>query len=83
MEAVTKWLHEILESHILPDPRVARGGFFSESAMKFFQIFKSQKKYSKKTILSLKFKFPANNSKVLLAGNLNFKLRIVFWNIFF
>ena len=36
-----------------------------------------------KTILSLKFEFPANNSKVLLAGNLNFKLRIAFWNIFF
>ena len=33
--------------------------------------------------MNLKFKFPANNSKVLLAGNLNFKLRIVFWNIFF
>ena len=48
-----------------------------------FQISKSQKKYSKKTILSLKFKFPANNSKVFWAGNLNFKFRIVFWNIFF
>ena len=32
-------------------------------------------------MLNLK-KFPANNSKVLLAGNLNFKFRIVFWNIF-
>ena len=31
----------------------------------------------------MKFKFPTNNSKVLLAGNLNFKLRIVFWNTFF
>ena len=50
MEAVTKWLHEILESHILPDPRVARGGFFSESAMKFFQIFKSQKKNIQKKL---------------------------------
>ena len=36
-----------------------------------------------KAILSLKFKFPANNSKVFLAGNLNFELRIVFWNMFF
>ena len=51
--------------------------------MKFFQISKSKKKLFQKTILSLKFKFPANNSKVFLAGNLNFKFRIVFWNIFF
>ena len=59
-----------------------KAGFFSGSAMKFFQISKSQKKIFQKTILSLKFKFPANNSKVFLAGNLNFKFRIVFWNIF-
>ena len=37
-----------------------KGSFFSESAMKFFQIFKSPKKYSKK--LSLKFKFQAQDS---------------------
>ena len=61
-----------------------KGGFFSESAMKFFQISKSQKKIFQKAILSLKFKFPANNTLLLLlAGNLNFKFRIVFWNIFF
>ena len=49
-----------------------------------FQISKSQKKkLSKKTILNLKFKFPAKNTLLLLAGNLNFKLRIVFWNKFF
>ena len=35
-----------------------------------------------KTILSLKSKFPTNNSKVFLSGNLNFKFRVVFWNIF-
>ena len=34
-------------------------------------------------MLNLKFKFPAKNTLLLLAGNLNFKLRIVFWNIFF
>ena len=33
-----------------------KGGFFSESAMKFLQISKSQKKIFQKTILSLKFK---------------------------
>ena len=60
-----------------------KGGFFSESAMKFFQISKSQKKIFQKAILSLKFKFPTNNSKVLLAGNLDFKLRIVFLEYFF
>ena len=49
----------------------------------FFQISKSPKKYSEKTILNLKFKFPAKNTLLLLAGNLNVKLKIVFWNIFF
>ena len=49
----------------------------------FFKSPNLKKKIFQKTILSLKFKFPANNSKVLLAGNLNFKLRIAFWNIFF
>ena len=48
-----------------------------------FQISKSPKKIFQKTILNLKFKFPAKNTLLLLAGNLNFKLRIVFWNIFF
>ena len=46
-------------------------------------FFKSPKKIFQKTSLNLKSKFPANNSKVLLAGNLNFKLRIDFWNFFF
>ena len=32
--------------------------------------------------MGLKFKFTTNNSKVFLAGNLNFKFRIVFWNLF-
>ena len=41
------------------------------------------KKIFEKTILNLKFKFPTNNPLPLLAGNLNFKFRIVFWNIFF
>ena len=61
----------------------AKGGFFSESAIRFSNLQISKKKIFQKTILSLKFKFPANNSKVFLAGNLNFKFRIVFWNIFF
>jgi hypothetical protein len=39
-----------------------KGGFFSESAMKYFQNSKTQKKIFQKTILSLKFKFPANNT---------------------
>ena len=61
---------------------MAKGGFFSESVM-FFLDLQISKKIFKKTILSLKFKFSANNSKVFFAGNLNFKFRIVFWNIFF
>ena len=49
-----------------------------------FQISKSpQKKVFKKTILNLKFKIPAHNSIMLWAGILNFKFRIVFWNISF
>ena len=48
-----------------------------------FQISKSQKKNIPKTILSLQFEFPTSNALLLLAGNLNFMLRIVFWNIFF
>ena len=42
----------------------------------FFKSPNFQKKYSKKTILSLKSKFPGNNSKVFLVGNLNFKFRV-------
>ena len=34
MEDVTKWLHEILESHVLPDPRVAKGSLISEESAK-------------------------------------------------
>ena len=47
-----------------------------------FQISKSSKKIFKKTILTVKFKFPTNIILLLLAGNLNFKFRIAFWNIF-
>ena len=31
----------------------------------------------------MKFKFPANKTLLIMAGNLNFKLRIGFWNISF
>ena len=55
---------------------------FFQKVQCVFQISKSPKKIFQITILSLKFKFPANNSKVLLARNLNFKFRIVFRNIF-
>ena len=58
-----------------------KGGFFSESAMCFYNLQISQKIFQK-TILNLKFEFPANNSILQLAGNLNLKLRIVLWNIF-
>ena len=54
---------------------MSKGGFFSESVIRFSNL---QKKIFQKTILNLKFKFPANNTKLLLAGNLIFKLRIVF-----
>ena len=51
-----------------------KGGFFSESAIRFFKSPNLQKKYSKKTILSLKFKFPANNT--LLYFNIDLEI----WN---
>ena len=53
---------------------------------KFDSFFKSpnlQEKIFQKTTLNLKFKFPDKNTLLLLVGNLDFKLRIVFWNIFF
>ena len=39
-----------------------KGGFFSESAMRFLDLQISKKKFQK-AILSLKFQFPAKNSK--------------------
>mgnify|MGYP007048365776 CR=1 FL=1 len=48
-----------------------------------FQISQYPKKIFQKTILNLKFKIPAHNIILLWAGILNFKFRIVFWNIFF
>ena len=46
-------------------------------------ISKYPKKNIPKTILNLELKFPANNTLLFLAGNSNFKFKIVFWNIFF
>ena len=62
---------------------VTEGGFFSESQIRFSNLQISKKKNFQKTILDLKFKFPANFSILLLAGNLNFKFRIVFLEYFF
>ena len=50
--------------------------FFSESAISFSNL-----QISPKNILGLKFKIPAQNSSMFLAGILNFKLRIVFLEI--
>ena len=49
----------------------------------FFRSPNLKKNIFQKTILSLKFKFHANNTLLLFAKNLNIKFRIVFWNIFF
>ena len=59
-----------------------KGGFFFRKRYLFFKSPNLKKKYFK-TILNLKVKFPAKNNLLLLAGNLNFKFRKVFWNIFF
>ena len=60
-----------------------KGSFFQKVRFVFLDLQISKKKIFQKTILSLKFKFPANNTLLLMAGNLNFKFRIAFWNIFF
>ena len=60
----------------------AKGGLFSESAIHFSNLPISKEKIFQKTILNLKFKIPAHSIILLWAGILNFKFRIVFWNIF-
>ena len=62
---------------------IIKGGFFSESAIRFLDLQISKKKIFQKTILNLKFKIPAQNSIMLWVGILNFKFKIAFWNIFF
>ena len=54
---------------------LAKGGFFQKVRFVFLNL--------QKTILSLKFKFPTINTLLLLAGNIDFKFMMVFWNIFF
>ena len=49
----------------------------------FFKSPYLQKKIFQKTILNLKFKVPAHNIRLLWAGILNFKFRIVFLEYFF
>ena len=56
--------------------------FFKKCDEIFSDLQISKKKVIPKNYPELEFKFPANNSKVSLAGNLDFKLRIVFWNFF-
>ena len=60
-----------------------KGGFFSESAIRFLDLQFLKKKIFQKTILNLKFKIPAQNSVMLWAGILNFKIKIVFLEYFF
>jgi hypothetical protein len=62
--------------------KLLKVAFFRECNL-FFRSPNLKKKVFQKTILSLKFKFSANNSKALMAGNLNIKLRIVFSEYFF
>ena len=58
-----------------------KGGFFSESAIRFSNLPISSKKIFQKTILTLKFKIPTHNIILLWTGILNFKFRMVLWNI--
>ena len=47
---------------------ILKCGFFSESSIHFLDLQISKKDYSKKTILSLKFKFPANYIQYTVIG---------------
>ena len=58
-------------------------GVFFQKVQCIFKSLNLQKKIFQKTILNMKFKILANNSKALMAGNLNFKLRIVFLDFSF
>ena len=62
-----------------------KGGFFQKVGF-VFQISQSpEKKYSKKTILNLKFKIPAQNSTIMLCmgGNLKFQVQDSFFEYIF
>ena len=58
-------------------------GVFFRKCDSFFKSPILPKKIFQKTILNLKYKISANNSIMSRVGVLNFKFRIVFWNIFF
>ena len=58
---------------------IPKGGFFSESAIRFSNL---QRKCSKNLSWTWNLKLPPI-TVMLWAGILNFKFRIVFWNIFF
>ena len=60
-----------------------KGSFFQKVRFVFLDLQISKKKNIPKYYPELEIKSPTNYSILLLAGNLNFKLRIVFWNIFF
>ena len=55
---------------------------FFQKVIPFSNLPISKKKeIFQKTILDLKFKIPGHNRIMLWAGILNFKFRMVFWNI--
>ena len=56
---------------------------FFQKEKSFFRSPNLKRRIFQKTISNLKFKIPAQNSIMLLKGILNFKFKIVFWNIFF
>ena len=68
--------------HILNGATYLKVAFFRK-CNSFFKSPDLQKNLSQKAILGLEFKFFANNTLLLLTGNLYFKFMIVFWNIFF
>ena len=55
-----------------------KGGFFSESAIRFLNLQISKKEIFQKTILNLKFKIPVHNIILLL-----FQVQDSFFGIFF
>ena len=64
------------------NPSNPKGGFFSESAIRFLDLQIWKKKKIPKTILNLKFKIPAQNSIMFMGGNFKFQVQDSFLEYF-
>ena len=70
-------------NRLFAGPGGMRGAIEYVDGTSSYPCVKSPKQLFQKNTLTLKFKIPNHNSIMLWAGILNFKFRIVFWNMFF